>query len=363
MRSVRANQSHKRSGSACAAAVAIGLTFLLGACATEGGSGNLTEVRIGSQQVSADAGLFIADERGYFEDEGIKVSYERLDDASAITNALATGHLEVAGATMTPGTFLSAEKDFGIKIVGDKNYMAPPSGKTPAISATRLAVPPESDKGNIDETLKSLKGKKIAIHSDLSIQIVYLAKFLENHGYSLDDFDISPVLSPNQTAALKGGSIDAAVMQEPYLTQAAQNDIAVEVSDLTEGLPGGVSTAALVFGPDFIDDEDTAQGFMNAYIKAVRDYNDAVYHEADDKKKEVMQIVSDHTKTPLEDLMNSHPAGLDPDQEIDMDWIQHCSDFYQKTGDLKADVNVKDLVDPKFRESAIKEFGDYEPSK
>ncbi|GAA5144933.1 ABC transporter substrate-binding protein [Microbacterium pseudoresistens] len=355
----------RRKRVALIAAAVLSLVLPVSACSSasttpaDPGSDELTLVRIGSQQVAADAGLFLADERGYFADAGIEVKFERLADASAITNALATGQLEVAGATMTPGTFMSVEQDLGIKIVGDKNYMAPADGDTPAISATRLAVLPEYDKGDITATLESLKGKRLAIHSSLSIQIVYLAAFLENHGFSLDDFQITPVLSPDQTAALQGGSIEAAVMQEPYLTQAITNDIAVEVSDLTDGLPRGVSTAALVYGPAFIEDAETAQAFMNAYMKAVREYNDAVFYGTEEEKRAVMEVVAERTGTPIEDLMKASPAGLDPDQVVDSDWIQHCSDFYQMTGDLAVDVDVADLIDTQFRDAAIKELGEY----
>src|SRR5690606_4793100 len=176
------------------------------------------------------------------------------------------------------GTFQAAAQKLGIKIVGDKNFMAPPREGLPAMSGTRLGVLPQFDKGDLKGTLEALRGKKLAIHSDLSIQKVYLSMLLEKYGFKLDDFEITPVLSPNQIAALKNGAIDAAVMQEPYFSQAVRQGIVKEASDMTEELPAkGVSTTALLYGKEFLKDTAAAQGFMIAYMKGVRVYNDAMF--------------------------------------------------------------------------------------
>lgn len=327
-----------------------------------GSEGGLTPVRIGSQQVAADAGLFLADRLGYFKEQGIKVSYKRLNDASAITNALASGHLEVAGATITPGTFQAQAQGLKIKIVGDKNFMAPPRGDLPAMSGTRLAVLPEYDKGELGKTLRGLRGKKLAIHSDLSIQVVYLDMLLKKYGMSLKDFDITPVLSPNQMTALKNGAVDAAVMQEPYFSQAVRSKLVKPVSDMTEELPRkGVSTTALLYGPKFVNDTETAENFMVAYMKGVRTYNDAMFYGKD--KDKVVSIVAKMTGTPKSDIENSYPPGLDPNQEIDRGWLETCQKFYRDTGRLKVEGDVADMVDTSFRDHAMKELGEYEPAR
>jgi NitT/TauT family transport system substrate-binding protein len=347
------------------ATTAVAVLSLLAACgggssSGSSSSGELREVTFGSQQVAADAGLFIADSLGYFRDAGIEVTFERMNDASAITNSLATGHLDVAGATVTPGTFQAGAKNLGIKIVGDKNFMAPPRAALPAMSGTRMAARPEFDKGDLRATFEALRGRKLAIHSELSIQVVYLDMLLKKYGFSRSDFEITPVLSPNQTAALQNGAIDAAVMQEPYFSQAIARGIVKPVSDMTEELPPtGVSTTALLFGKQFLQDRDTAQRFMNAYVRGVRTYNDAMFFGKD--KDRIVAIVADAVGAPVEDIATTNPAGLDPDQVIDQDWLNTCQEFYRANGMLDVQVDVADLVDTSFRDAAIKELGPYEP--
>jgi NitT/TauT family transport system substrate-binding protein len=345
--------------------IALVVLLLVAACGGNGSaseSGGLKLVRIGSQKITADAGLFLADRLGYFKQEGIRVTFNRLDDASAITNALATGRLEVAGATVTPGTFQATAQGLGIKIVGDKNFMAPPRGDLPAMSGTRLGVLPQYDKGNLKATLEALRGKKLAIHSDLSIQIVYLSMLLHKYGMSLDDFDITPVLSPDQPAALKNGAIQAAVMLEPYFSQSVERGIVKPVSDMTEELPAqGVSTTAVLYGKQFLQDKETAQGFMNAYMRGVRKYNDAMFYGKD--KAHVIKIIAEETGLPADEIANTYPPGLDPNQQINLDWIQTCEDFYLKQGTLDVRVDPADMVDTSFRDQAIKKLGEYEPPK
>lgn len=347
---------------AAVAAVALVLvTTLASACGGSSSSAKeLDTVSFGSQQVEADAGLFIADELGYFKDEGIKVDFKRMTDASAITNALATGQLDVAGATITPGTFQAGAQGLGIKIVGDKNFMAPPNGTLPAMSGTRLAVLPKYDKGNVKDTLAALKGKKLAIHSNLSIQIVYLGMFLEKYGYKLSDFQITPVLSPDQTAALKNGAIDAAVMQEPFFSQAVDAGIVKPVSDLTEELPAsGVSTTALLFGKGMLANKSVADKFMVAYMKGVRTYNDAMFYGKD--KDKIVKLIADRMKVPADQIAKTYPPGLDPDQNISLDWLSTCEKFYQDQKMLTVDVKPADLVDTSFRDYALKQLGEYKP--
>jgi NitT/TauT family transport system substrate-binding protein len=326
-----------------------------------GGDGTKT-VRIGIQKVTADGGLFLADDLGFFKQQGIKVKFNRMNDASTITNALATGQLDVAGATITPGTFQAAAKHLPIRIVGDKNFMAPKRGDLPPMSGTRLGVLAKYAKGDLKSTLEALRGKKLAIHSKLSIQIVYLSMLLEKYGMKLSDFKITPVLSPDQTAALKNGAIDAAVMQEPYFSQAVAHQIVKPASDLTEELPSsGVSTTALLYGKQLLNDKATGKKFMLAYLKGVRAYNDAMFYGKG--KDKVLQVLSKNTDVPVNDLAHVYPPGLDPNQNIEPSWIQTCEDFYRSNGMLDAKVAIPDLVDTEFRDAATKELGQYEPPK
>lgn len=331
------------------------------ACREAGGgsatkkSGGLTVVRIGSEKVTSDAGIFMADHLGYFKQAGIKVEYVRLANAPAITNALATGDLEVAGASLAPGVFSSLNSGLDIRLVGDKQSIRP------GVSATRFAVKPQFDKGDIKATLQGLRGKRIAVHSKLSIQVFMLNNLLARYGMSLRDFNVTPVLSPDQISAFKGGSIDAAVMLEPYLTQGIQLGLVKQASDLTEGTPqAGEVLTGLLYGKTLIDDRKVGDDFMYAYMRGVRAYNDAVFGGKDRDK--VFQIIAQETDKPLDLVKNTFPSGLEPDQQLDVPYLNRLQDFYVDQHMLNRSGDVSKLVDKSYADHARAKLGPYKPA-
>ncbi|PXY18911.1 ABC transporter substrate-binding protein [Prauserella muralis] len=339
------------------AAVAAGA--LLAACGAAGSSSTgqtadgLTVVRIGSEKVTSDAGIFLADHLGYFKEAGIKVEYVRLKDAPAITNALATGNLEVAGASLAPGIFTAAQRDIDLRVVGDKQSIRP------GVSATRFAVKPEFDRGDIGRTLEALRGKRVAVHSKLSIQMFMLSNLLRQHGMSLKDFQITPVHSPDQVSAFQGGSIDAAVMLEPYYTQGVEAGIVKPASDLTEGTPPeGETLTGLLYGKRMLEERKLGTAFMNAYVRGVRAYNDAIFHGKNRDK--VVEIIATEADMPVDLIKKTSPVGLDPDQRLDPSYIGRLQDFYISQGELDQPVDVNRLVDTSFAEAAVKQLGQYQ---
>lgn len=327
------------------------------ACKAAGGSSTtksngLTVIRIGSEKATSDAGIFMADHLGYFKEVGLKVQYVRLANAPAITNALATGDLEVAGASLAPGVFSSLNSGLDIRLVGDKQSIRP------GVSATRFAVKPQYDRGNIKATLQALRGKRIAVHSKLSIQVFMLNNLLARNGMSLADFKIVPVLSPDQISAFKGGSIDAAVMLEPYLTQGIRLGLVKPASDMTEGTPqSGEVLTGLLYGKKLIEDKKLGDDFMLAYMRGVRAYNDAVFGGKDRDK--AFDIIAKETNKPLDLVKNTFPCGLEPDQQLDVAYLKRLQDFYVGQHLLNRSADVSKLVDTTYADHARAKLGPY----
>jgi ABC-type nitrate/sulfonate/bicarbonate transport system substrate-binding protein len=312
----------------------------------------LTIVRIGTEKVTSDAGIFLADKLGYFKAAGLKVRYVRLANAPAITNALATGDLEVAGASLAPGIFSSLNSRLDIKLVGDKQSIRP------GVSATRLAARPEYVRESEKATLEALRGKKIAVHSNLSIQVFMLNNLLARYGMSMSDFNVTPVASPDQVSAFRGGSIDAAVMLEPYLTEGLQLGLVKQVSDLTAGTPrSGEVLTGLLYGKEFTDKPKLGEAFMVAYMRGVRAYNDAIFGGRD--KDRVVQIIAQESNTPVALVAKSHPSGLDPEQRLDVPYLKRLQDFYVGRHLLPRPVDVTKLVDTSFADHARAQLGPY----
>src|SRR5262249_57718577 len=79
---------------------------------------------------------------------------------------------------------------------------------------------------------------------------------------------------PEMLAAFKNKGIDAGVTNEPTVTRSIEQGFAVRASPHT--IYPGQQTAVALYADEFIKRRDVAQKFMNAYLRALRDYNDAL---------------------------------------------------------------------------------------
>ncbi|MDO9218169.1 MAG: ABC transporter substrate-binding protein, partial [Lacisediminimonas sp.] len=83
------------------------------------------EVRIGTNGVVSDAAFFIANRKGYFAEQGIKVTFVRFDAGPKMIAPLGTGQLDVAAGAISAGLFNAAARGINIKIVADKGSSPP----------------------------------------------------------------------------------------------------------------------------------------------------------------------------------------------------------------------------------------------
>jgi NitT/TauT family transport system substrate-binding protein len=174
----------------------------------------------------------------------------------------------------------------------------------------------------------------------------------------MTDFNVTPVLSPDQVSAFKGGSIDAAVMLEPYLTQGIQLGMVKQVSDLTEDSPQtGEVLTGLLYGKAFIEKRKLGDAFMVAYMRGVRAYNDAIFGGRD--KAKAVQIIAQEANAPVSLVEKSHPSGLDPEQRLDVPYLKRLQDFYVAQHLLPRPVDVSKLVDTSFADHARAQVGPY----
>jgi len=61
------------------------------------------KVNVAVLNAAGDVGLFIAQERGYFRDEGLEVTLTHIDAAAKMIPLLGTGDLDVGGGATTAG--------------------------------------------------------------------------------------------------------------------------------------------------------------------------------------------------------------------------------------------------------------------
>lgn len=347
------------------------IVLLLSACSTKNGneapkepaekpvtSGDLEplekreKVVIAEDGAASGAGFYIATEKGYFEDYNIEVEFAQFNNSDEMLPALAAGEVDIAGGVSTASFFNAIAQGIDVKIIGDKGHNVPGKSYFTFVIGNHM----------VDEIkdYADFKGKRIAVSSYNSIDEYIFQEMIKHAG--LTEGDVEFVLMSDfgsMLGAIDSGTIDAALNIEPLITQGVENGFHVRFGDATDYAPE--SQIALVLGsPQFMNvEQDVSLRFMAAYLKGVRDYNDAFMKGIN--KDEIIEIMTKHTALKDADLWEKvYVTGLDPNGAMFIDDIYAQYEAYKNNGAIQGEVDLEKAIDTSMTEKAIEIIGKYE---
>lgn len=344
------------------------ITFLITACsqqpATQKASSNRpawapeltalpqeTIIKVGMKQVISDAGILIGMAKGYYQDVGIKIEGIQFNSGQEMINQLAAGQLDV-GATVTASGLLNAmSRDIPVKIVADKGINVPGQGYY------RLVI--RKDLVDTIKNFSDLRGRKIAVVGTASLDEICLARVLAKGGLTTKDIDMQVIRAfPDMLVSLGNKSIDAAMVIEPFVAQGIAKNIIDPWKDPSEYDPDA-QIALLVYGTSMTTRPEVANRFMTAYVKSLRDYNDAFFKNKN--KSEIIEILCKYSVIKEPALYNQmFPTGLNPDGYLRMNGIAADLQWYKENNLLKSEIKLEDAVDNQYVDFAIKTLGKYQ---
>jgi len=123
----------------------------------------------------------------------------------------------------------------------------------------------------------------------------------------------------------------------------------------------------VLYGGDFIKRRpDAAKKFMRAYIKAVRDYNDALIDGklAGPKAQDIIAIMTEYTEVKDPSVyraITSH--GTNPHGRVYEASLKRDLQFYKEQGLIEGDIDVEQVVDHSFVDAVVREIGPYRARK
>src|SRR5918911_226321 len=190
-------------------------------------------VRIASQFAATDVGHYVAVERGYYQQEGLDVELVNFADASEMIPSLATDQVEVGGIGPNPATWNAVARGVRLKLVLDKGSVRP------GIGYTALVIRKDVYDGGRGRGLTDLRGLRIAFTppGKATTNAMPMAVGMERVGASIDDLVIEPLPFPDMISALANGSVDGAMIVEPFLSRVLRQGSAVRVMGLDEMYP------------------------------------------------------------------------------------------------------------------------------
>ncbi len=121
--------------------------------------------------------------------------------------------------------------------------------------------------------------------------------------------------------------------------------------------------AVILYGGKFIKEQpEIGRKFMRAYIRAVRDYNEALKggRLAGPNATEIIGILTKYTNIKDPKVYASiTPNGCDPDGKVNEASMRRDLDFFRERGLIQGDVKVEQVIDHSFVAAALKELGPY----
>ncbi|WP_046175872.1 ABC transporter substrate-binding protein [Domibacillus indicus] len=310
-----------------------------------------TKVIIAEDGSASGAGFYIANEKGYFDDYNIEVEFATFANSDDMLPALASGEVDIAGGISSASFFNAIAQGIDVKIIADKGHNV--KGK----SYFTFVI--GADKQNEIKEYSDLKGRKIAVSTEHAVDDYIFQLMLKEAG--LKESDVEFVLMPdfgNMLAAIQNGSIDAALQIEPLITQGVSEGIHVRFGDATDFAPE--AQIAMVLGsPQFIDEEqDVSLRFMAAYLKGVRDYNDA-FKKGEDKA-EIIEIMTEYTALKEADVWKEvFVTGLDPNGKMFTEDIRSQYEMYKRNGAIRGELDFDKAINTEVTEKAVEIIGEY----
>ncbi len=304
-----------------------------------------------SDRNNAQAGAYLAAEQGYFAEQGLAVTYDRLTGPDLLT-ALAAGRVDAIGGPLSVGHWNAIARGVPLKIV------APMARQDPGASSTFLMVRKSLiDRGQFKD-FPDLAGKKFAAAGSPNYSII---RTMEHAGLPPDaaeQVDLGQDFQAMMTG-LSTGAIDVAWIAEPTATLCVNAGAAVKWRDAGDVFPGQLNVV-LEFGADLLTHRtDVGQRWMTAYLKGVRDYYAAMVK----KGSGWADVVSVLTRwTPVTDASLYPHMGFaynDPNGQLNMDSLADQLRFAQDQGQLTGPLDVQQTVDTRFTDAAVQTLGRY----
>ncbi len=310
----------------------------------------MRRMRYASVGGATDAAIFLAMDDGIFAAQGIDLDYQQLQNAATLIAATATGQVDVAGISLTPGLLAAIGRGINIRVVGDKESIRT------HFAATQMVVRSSLAGGDMHDQLTRLRGHRVAISGRASASFVLLGLTAAHHDVPVDQFDIIELSYANMITAFANGSIDAAIVLEPYLSRLLLGGGFTAISDFTDIVPArGGSIVPIVYAESLAADQDAGRAFMLAYMTSVRRYSDAI--TTGTGREHMFEIIARHTGMSLDVVRASTPSGYDPNQFVSPEFLTTVEQFFLAQKLLRQPVDINTLLDPTFADYAITTLG------
>jgi NitT/TauT family transport system substrate-binding protein len=209
---------------AVAVTAAATLTGCAGGSGGSGGPLEKTNIVVDAFPAIDSAGLFIAEQRGLFKQQGLNVTIKLASTSQTAIDGQLAGTYDVTSADYVTYFDNVLLKKAPLRIVAESSFLQP--------NVLALLVKP----GSTVRSVRQLSNQVVSVNAPNDIGTLLVDSLLRDNGVSSGAVKFNNHVDfPDVAASLASGKVDAAFAPEPFVSLDAMNAGTQELADLDQG--------------------------------------------------------------------------------------------------------------------------------
>src|SRR3954449_6197286 len=312
------------------------------------------KVVVGTGGSASDAPFYLAQDKGFFKDEGLEVDLIVLDSGAKVIAPLGTGELDVGSGALSVGFWNALIRGVKFRIVADRGHTEPGYLYQTVFMRKDLI-----DSGF--KSLKDLKGMRMGFAAQGVTALSLLNEATKFAGIRFEDVIPVYLSFPQQIAALQNKALDGTMLIEPQATVAVNAGYGARFMDTNEFYPHQQISVIFYSEKFALQRKDVAGRFMRAWLRGARFYNDAI------KGGKIAGAGADEVVATMAKSFNMNPGlvremysqAVDVNGAVNAASIQKDLDFFLKQGWVSGGIKAGDVIDMSFAQEASAALGPY----
>lgn len=323
-----------------------GASVTAGSATAAGAARALQEVRIvDSQPGISFAPLYVALEKGYFQEVGLRPSYSKFTDGQSVATVIGSDQADIVAGSGGAGNFTAINRGIEFRIVSSL-AMTPATGHLSGLMVRKDLL----DNGQV-KTVADLKRRKLALFGRTGAPGYNAALILHEAGLTFEDLDVLNLSWPDSVLALHNGAVEAAYLPAPFTTEIIRQGTGGMIAWPNEI---GRSASATLYSHKFIAERpDAAKAAMVALVRGAR----AV--QQNPKSDENLAIYNKYIQLPGETMRAMDMPDFERDLTPDVDTILDMQRLFMADGQITytSPLPIERLVDASFTGYAKVQLG------
>ena len=302
---------------------ATALAALAAGCSSGGGaaaSSGLEKTNLNVAVVPAldSAGFFVALNEGLFKAQGLNVTFNAASSSETVIADQAKGVYDITGGNYVSYIQAQQSGEANLDIFAEGSVMGP--------GAQAIYTVPDSPV----TSLADLKNQTIAINAPKDILYLLAASVLAEHGIAPGLVKFADVPFTDMVPEMQSGAVSAAVMPEPFASDAEQADGSVPLVDLNQGATEAFPVAGYVVTKQWAQKNPHT---LAAFYKALEEGQQIA-----DTSRAAVETAMENVPAPygvseltaLVMALDNYPVSTGPVGSVDRDRLQRVVNVMQQ---------------------------------